>query len=412
MPGSTTIIDWLGYGDLADIPNAATLDALIAPGTFAFYFAGDTGDVYALDRTSPGWVLVATSGATGITQLTGDVTAGPGSGSQAATIANDAVTAIKIADDAVETDKIIDAAVTNAKLANMPALSFKANLTGSTAAPDDAGIADVADALAPYMPAGAFVATQTKTSNYAIVVGDVGTHFNNIGASGAVEFDLPAASDGLWFGFLVWEPEYLQINADGYDTISIGDETSLDSGNIGSDVPFSFLILESHAAGSWVARSVVGNWEVDGTPIGAGGGITGPGSATAGNIAIFVDETEIDDSGIAASDVLLAISGKRTPYDRGTISTGTETPEPSEGAVQIAANGGAHTLAPPTETGSYVLTYQNGGSAGAVTAGAWDRVDDPDAALTHTVEDSIIECAAYNDGLASRLIVTLIVDAT
>jgi len=54
---------------------------------------------------------------TGITQLTGDVTAGPGNGSQAATIAADAVT--------------------NAKLANMDANSIKGNNTGGSANPVD-----------------------------------------------------------------------------------------------------------------------------------------------------------------------------------------------------------------------------------------------------------------------------------
>ncbi len=39
----------------------------------------------------------------GITQLTGDVTAGPGSGSQAATIANNAVTFAKMQDIATQT---------------------------------------------------------------------------------------------------------------------------------------------------------------------------------------------------------------------------------------------------------------------------------------------------------------------
>lgn len=44
----------------------------------------------------PAWTLLG-AGALGITQLTGDVTAGPGSGSQAATIANLAVTNAKVA---------------------------------------------------------------------------------------------------------------------------------------------------------------------------------------------------------------------------------------------------------------------------------------------------------------------------
>ncbi len=58
------------------------------------------------------------SGGSGITELTGDVTAGPGSGSQAATIAADAVT--------------------NAQLADMAAHTFKARKTNSTGNPEDA----------------------------------------------------------------------------------------------------------------------------------------------------------------------------------------------------------------------------------------------------------------------------------
>lgn len=50
--------------------------------------------------------IIALIPAAGITELTGDVTAGPGSGSQAATIANDAVTTLKILDANVTKDKI------------------------------------------------------------------------------------------------------------------------------------------------------------------------------------------------------------------------------------------------------------------------------------------------------------------
>ena len=54
-----------------------------------------------------GRIIAAANGAGGggITQLTGDVTAGPGSGSQAATIANDAVTNAKLANVATQTIK-------------------------------------------------------------------------------------------------------------------------------------------------------------------------------------------------------------------------------------------------------------------------------------------------------------------
>jgi hypothetical protein len=64
--------------------------------------AGGAGDVEELSIGSglslSGTTLSATVVDTGITQLTGDVTAGPGSGSQASTIANNAVTYAKIQD--------------------------------------------------------------------------------------------------------------------------------------------------------------------------------------------------------------------------------------------------------------------------------------------------------------------------
>lgn len=86
------------------------------------------------------WVDTTSAGSGGINHLTGDVTAGPGSGSQAATIsagavdttklADDAVTAAKIAAGAVGTSEIADDAVTAAKIA--------ANAVGSSEIADDA----------------------------------------------------------------------------------------------------------------------------------------------------------------------------------------------------------------------------------------------------------------------------------
>lgn len=53
---------------------------------------GHSGDALTVLVTEDGFELTAGGGGGGITQLTGDVTAGPGSGSQAATIPNDTVT--------------------------------------------------------------------------------------------------------------------------------------------------------------------------------------------------------------------------------------------------------------------------------------------------------------------------------
>src|SRR5690349_20245162 len=66
-----------------------------------FWYDTDDGETYAWD----GAAWVSSAGAGGITQLTSDVTAGPGSGSQAATIAADAVTNAKLANMAQATIK-------------------------------------------------------------------------------------------------------------------------------------------------------------------------------------------------------------------------------------------------------------------------------------------------------------------
>lgn len=91
--------------------STATKNALTAVQGMQFY---DTtlNELQTYDGAS--WVSV---GSGGITELTGDVTAGPGSGSQTATIAN--------------------SAVTNAKMANMADGTIKSNISGGAAAPSD-----------------------------------------------------------------------------------------------------------------------------------------------------------------------------------------------------------------------------------------------------------------------------------
>lgn len=94
---------------------------------------------------STGWTALAT-GSSGITALTGDVTAS-GAGSVVATIANNAVTSAKILDGTIATADLANSAVTNAKLANMAANTIKGNNTGSAAAPVDLTMAQLATML-------------------------------------------------------------------------------------------------------------------------------------------------------------------------------------------------------------------------------------------------------------------------
>ncbi len=91
MHGSTLIADWLGTGNDADLPDPVALDALLYTLATGFFYAQDVKTLYVLNRTTVQWDVVPIvgggGGGGGITELTGDVTAGPGAGSQVATLA-------------------------------------------------------------------------------------------------------------------------------------------------------------------------------------------------------------------------------------------------------------------------------------------------------------------------------------
>lgn len=287
---ASTIIQWLGHGLDADLPDATTLDGqLPTVDATARYYAYDTAKEYVLDRDAVAWVAIGGSGTGGINQLTGDIAAGPGTGSQAATIANDAVT----------TSKINNSAVTNAKLANMNAHTFKGNNSGSAAAPSDltatqataelnAMVGDsgsggtkglvpapaAGDATAgkflkadatwdtPPGSGGGFTAV-TKTADYTVLSGDSGTDFNNDGAGADVVLSLPAAVPNLVYGAAVHAAHYIKFLADGTDTISISPLRSASGGYVRSNVPDDYIELKCHVTGRWLASTAVGGWSID-----------------------------------------------------------------------------------------------------------------------------------------------------
>lgn len=64
-----------------------------------------------------------------------------------------------------------------------------------------------------------------------------------------------------------------------------------------------------------------------------------------------------------------------TPLDGGTKSSGTFTPDPGDRPIQYIVNGGAFTLAPGSNKGTYLLEVTNNASAGAITTSSWTKVD-------------------------------------
>lgn len=63
-----------------------------------------------------------------------------------------------------------------------------------------------------------------------------------------------------------------------------------------------------------------------------------------------------------------------TSKGAGTKSSGTFTLDMGDRPLQDYTNGGAHTLAPGTPTGSIILDIVNNGSAGAITTSGWTKV--------------------------------------
>jgi len=233
MAASTIILDYLGEGLHADRPAAANVPV----GGTALFAESDTGNTYAW--IAGAWHLIAGAAASGMTQLTGDVTAGPGGGTQATTIA--------------------PGTVSNAKLATMPARTIKGNNTGATGAALDLSVADVLTLI------GAGFRTQSVIANYTATAADTGIHFNNLAAPADVIVTLPAAANGLQYGFACTDLHYLRASAAGTDQIKFG----ASSGSyVRCNTPFGYLQLEAHAAAAWIVTNAIGAWELDGVLIG------------------------------------------------------------------------------------------------------------------------------------------------
>ncbi len=99
---------------------------------------------------------------------------------------------------------------------------------------------------------------------------------------------------------------------------------------------------------------------------------------TAGTYLAITTTTIDVTSGVAkvdTEDQVITGGARVTSKDLGTVSTGTLTPDPGDRPLQHYSNGGAHTLAPSTNTGSFMLDITNSTAAGTITASTgWTKV--------------------------------------
>lgn len=102
----------------------------------------------------------------------------------------------------------------------------------------------------------------SKTGNYSVLALDTGTQFDNIGASGEVDFTLPTAAIGLKYGFIVKAAQVLKIIAGSSTIIAIGSSISASAGNIQANVAYASVQIEAISTTEWVATAVTGSWTV------------------------------------------------------------------------------------------------------------------------------------------------------
>ena len=100
---------------------------------------------------------------------------------------------------------------------------------------------------------------QTKTGNYTVVTADNLSLFDNVGASGAITFTLPALANGLMFGFRVQTDQSVTVSsAEGDNIVAFNDASassvafSTSSEKIGGMV----VVFSNPGATKWIAQNM------------------------------------------------------------------------------------------------------------------------------------------------------------
>jgi hypothetical protein len=272
----------------------------------------------------------------GALALTGDVTMTEGVGSRAATIANGAVTFVKMQDIA----------------------------TNSLIGRDTAGSGDPENILLNAtleMDGSGNLQRAALTGDVTVSAGSNATTIANSAVTLAKMADMATDSligrDTAGTGV----PQVIGLNS----TLSMDGANSLQRAALTGDVTASAgsnttSIAALTTDGDMLYRST--------TNIRLPIGTTNYGLVSNGTLPVW--ETIVRPS----VTTTLTVGYAATPYNGGTVSSGTYTPDEANGSKQYITNGGAFTLAPPTNNTNIEVDVLNNGSAGAITTSGFTKV--------------------------------------
>lgn len=98
----------------------------------------------------------------------------------------------------------------------------------------------------------------SKTTDYVITAAENGTLFNNTGASGAVDFELPTAAAGYVFSVRRTAAQTVTISASTGDTIALGASVTAAGGTINVLSDGAAVTLESVDGTAWWVTAIEG----------------------------------------------------------------------------------------------------------------------------------------------------------
>jgi len=294
--------------------------------------AGANGQFLTLSGGVPAWG--ASDG--GITQLTGDITAGPGSGSQAATIAAGAVTDAKVA-------------------ANAAIVYSKLSLSNSILNTDiNASAAISFSKLAALPSSQILVGNGSSVATAVTVTGDISLSNTGVAtiAAGAVNNSKVAAGAAIVYSKLSLSNSIVNADINSIAAI-VYSKLSLANSIVNTDINNSAAIAFSKLAALTSGQILVG----DGSSVATAVAVTGDISLSNAGVTAYAGVVPIAKGGTNNSAPL---AGSRIMVS--SLSAIAEAPALTNGQLLIGATSGTPTAAAITGTANQVIVTNGPGS--------------------------------------------------
>lgn len=115
-----------------------------------------------------------------------------------------------------------------------------------------------------YLPCASTVSVSSAQSPYSVTAAQLKDNilFTNTGASGAVEFDLPAGASGYVFRGCITVAQYFKIVANGSEKIRWSGSQGAAGGYIRSNSVGRYIELEWNGS-EWVVTKIIDSWLMD-----------------------------------------------------------------------------------------------------------------------------------------------------